>query len=199
MGATEFDPLVNELFGLIRQSVAKGAVLRDGVRIPFGWTVLLVRKDVGGYRLCEPDFDADPGTDIRENLDFSLSCYRRQQRLIAAVGLNQWRPLTYSVDVFIESGALSDNQVIAQRMSDPQGEEGWFVFRIHAGNSKPTLDLATVGEQFERVPVWHLAADHPALFDMLALPVGYTVRVTGGVIDAVRNPDGEVWTTGNTA
>jgi hypothetical protein len=192
--AKEYDTLVEDLFGLIQQSVAKGAVLRDGVRIPFGWTVLSVRGARGDLALWEPDFDADPAAGLRENLDFSLAGYRRQQHLIAAIGLDHWRPLAYSQDVFVERGALDDEQVIARRMSDPQGEDGWFVFRIHAGRPKPMLDISTVGDQFGTVPVWHLAGLYPALFEMLALPVGYTVRVTGGAIDVVQRPDGEVWT-----
>src|SRR5262245_50211559 len=99
--AEEFNPLVEDLFGLIRQSVAKGAVLRAGVRIPFGWTVLTVRGEPEELALWEPDFDANP-TQLRENLDFSLAGYRRQQHLIAAVGLDHWRPLTYSEDVLVE-------------------------------------------------------------------------------------------------
>jgi hypothetical protein len=194
--AEEFNPLVEDLFGLIQQSVAKGAILRDGVRIPFGWIVLTVRGKAGKLALWEPDFDTDPAAELRENLDFSLAGYRRQQQLIAAVGLDHWRPLPYNGDVFVERGAFEDDQVIARRMSDPQGEEGWFVFRIHAGRPKPALDITTVGEQFGKVPVWHLAGIRPALFDMLALPVGFTVRVTGGAIDLVQNPDGEVWTMG---
>jgi hypothetical protein len=190
----DYNTLVEDLFGLIQHSVAKGAVLRDGVRIPFGWTVFTVRGARGDLALWEPDFDADPAAGLRENLDFSLAGYRRQQHLIAAIGLDHWRPLAYSEHVFVERGALDDEQVIARRMSDPQGEDGWFVFRIHAGRPKPTLELTTVGEHFGGVPIWHLAHVCPALFDMLALPVGYTVRVTGGAIDTFQSAEGEVWT-----
>ncbi|MBN9520973.1 hypothetical protein J0H58_21035 [bacterium] len=194
--AEEFDSLVEDLFGLIRHSVAKGAVLRDGTRILFGWTVLTVRGERGDLALCEPDFGTDPTAGLRENIDFSLAGYRRQQNLIAAVGLDQWRPLPYTDDVFVERGALGDEQVIGWRMSDPQGADGWFVFRIHSDCPKPALDITTVGGQFGRVPVWHLALSFPAQFDMLALPIGYTVRITGGAIDRVQSPDGEVWTMG---
>jgi hypothetical protein len=194
--AEEFNPLVADLFGLIQQNVAKGAVLADGVRIPFGWTVFTVRGLPKELALWEPDFGANPITGIRENLDFSLSAYRRQQSLIAAVGLNHWRPLSYSDDVSVERGALEDNQVLARRMSDSKGEDGWFVFRIHAGRPKPVLDITTVGELFGTVPVWHLALIGRGLFDMLALPVGYTVRVTRGAIDMIQSVEGEIWTMG---
>jgi hypothetical protein len=194
--AEEFDPLVKDLFGLISQSLAKGAVLRDGVHIPFGWTVLTARGGPEELALWEPDFDNDPTTGLRENLDFSLSGYHRQKGLIAAVGLNHWRPLPFNGDVFVEHGSLDDEQVIARRMSDGQGEDGWFVFRIHAGRPKQPLDVSSVGDQFGRVPVWHLAHVRPALFDVLALPVGYTARIGRATLEAVQNGDGEVWTLG---
>jgi hypothetical protein len=184
------------LFDLIRQRVSAGAVLRDGVRIPFGWTILTVRGNRGDLVLWEPDFDADPATGLRENLDFSLAGYRRQQDLIAAVGLGHWHPPVYGDNVFVEHGALGDERILARRMSDQQGENGWFVFRIHAGGSMPPSDAATLDDQFGQVPVWHLALIRPALFDILALPVGYTARVAGGVVEVVQSPDGEVWTTG---
>lgn len=70
--SVEYNSLVEGLFALVQQQLDRGAKLRDGAKAPFGWTELRISMvdDVATFQ--EPDFDTNPLTRSRRNLDFSF-------------------------------------------------------------------------------------------------------------------------------
>jgi hypothetical protein len=192
--ADEFDGIIQRLFDLMKQSLDRGAKLTDGSKVAFGWTEFRVTLVDGVLILQEPDFDDDPDAAFRDNLDFSLSGYRRQQLLIDTLGLGRWEPMLFSDTVFVERGAIATPAIVARRLTDPQGRYCWLACLETTARSKEVITLERLDSSFEQIPVWHMYDVRPALFDILALPQGFQARIHDNRIVEVANDDGDRWT-----
>jgi hypothetical protein len=51
----------------------KGKGLADGVTVQFGWSLLTLRQRGKELVVCEPDFDGDPLTAVREDVTCTLA------------------------------------------------------------------------------------------------------------------------------
>lgn len=191
--AEEFDSTLQVLFDLMTSHMDRGAVLKDGIEVAFGWTELRIKQNGGVFEFHEPDFDADPSEDSRENLDVSLSGYRRQQLLIDALGLGRWAPAPYSDTAHVENGAFAASRITTKRLRDPDGKSIWLVCTEATARAKAEITIERLQNSFEQVPIWHIFDIRPALFDSLALPVGFQALIDDDRIVQIASDDGEHW------
>ncbi|MGL6077065.1 MAG: immunity protein Imm33 domain-containing protein [Fimbriiglobus sp.] len=191
--ADELNGVLQNLFDLMVQHMDRGAQLRSGIKVNFGWSELQVEIVNGDFVFREPDFDNDPDREYRENVDFSLSGYRRQKWLVDTLGIGRWDPARFSDTVIAEKGVLAVSRVVAKRVADQDKRSSWLVCLEKTAKRKKDISVEQLNSSFEQVPVWHLHDIRPALFDALALPVGYHVLIDDNRILQVVSDDGQHW------
>jgi hypothetical protein len=189
----ELNDTVQILFDLMTRHMDRGAKLSDGIKVNFGWAEFRVTSVNGVFVLQEPDFDSDPESEYRENLDFSLSGYRRQKSLTDTLGIGRWEPARFSDTVIAEQGVLAASRVVAKRVADRDKRSSWLVCLETTARGKQEISIERLKGSFEQIPVWHLYDIRPALFDSLALPVGYQVLIDDNRILQVVGDDGQHW------
>lgn len=189
----EFNDTAQSLFDLMTHHIDRGAKLRDGIEVNFGWAEFRVVSVDGTFVFQEPDFDGDPTIDFRMNLDFSLSGYQRQKSLIDALGLGQWDPVKFSDTVIAEQGVVAASRIVAKRIVDPDQRSSWLVCLETSAREKQEITIERLRHSFEQIPVWHLYDTRPALFDALALQVGFQVLIRDNRILQVASDDGQLW------
>ncbi|VTS02004.1 Uncharacterized protein OS=Ruminococcus albus (strain ATCC 27210 / DSM 20455 / JCM 14654 / NCDO 2250 / 7) GN=Rumal_0098 PE=4 SV=1 [Gemmata massiliana] len=195
--STECDEALNgtaqDLFGLVTRHIDRGARLKDGIKVAFGWTEFRVADANGTFVFQEPDFDSDPDSEYRDNLDCSLSGYRRQQLLISALDIGRWEPARFSEVVLAEKGALATSRIVAKRIADTELKSNWLICLETTARGKQEITIERARTSFELIPVWHLFDIRPALFDALALPIGFQALIDDNRIVQVVGNTGEHW------
>ena len=191
--AEELNGTAQVLFDLVTRHIDRGAKLKDGIEVAFGWTAFRVVNANGVFVFQEPDFDSDPESEYRDNLDCSLSGYRRQQLLIDALGIGLWDPSRYSDTVLAENGTLATSRIVAKRIADAEMRSSWLICLGTTAREKQEITIERIQSSFEQIPVWHLYDVRPALFDALALPVGFQALIDDNRVVQVISNDGQHW------
>jgi hypothetical protein len=186
----EYRSVAKQILALMNSESAKGSPVFESMTIQFGWTAFMLKRDSGKLMLHEPDFDSDPMTNLRRNIDCSIRVYLQQQAVIADLGLSNWKPTRFFEDIVAAHGSLSERRLIAKHYKDSQGITGWVIF--HAESNQP-LTLETLPDQYGKLPAWQLLHARPGLLSYLALPPGFTVFLNGDDAEKIINDAGDIW------
>ncbi len=172
------------LLGVVAAFDGRGKGLADGVIVQVGWSLLRLRKDGGDLTVCEPDFDANPFRDFRDDVTCTLTVLARQNLVHQRLGIER-TPVRYDDKVVLRKGCLSLKRVYAQRQEPDEGDSGWYVGPVDDPGGVPGR------EDLEARYVFQLLRERPALLDIVALPEGYLVVFDGEQIEAVLDADND--------
>jgi hypothetical protein len=170
----------------LRRLARSGTKLRDGYRMRFGWSVLTLRAEDGGFRVCEPRFSGDPRTELSPTLDTTLAVLVAQVHWLRRLGV-QGEDVVFDQQVVLAEGALDASEIFALRGSPTsEADTGWSVASV------PAEDEAVGQRGLTALPVHRLVDAAPDLLPILTLPEGYLVTLHEGEVVEITDPQGEV-------
>lgn len=177
---------VLDVFALLSED---GRVPRDGFRIRFGWSLLSLRRERRGLRVCEPRFAGDPLTELNSTIDITLNVLVEQVALLRAVGVEAL-DVAFDQQIVVAGDALKAPSVHALRTEPHSADDsGWFVAPV-----PPTGAQVDVGN-LSVLRVHELVVRRPVLLTAMTFPVGYLVTAQGDRLIRVIDPDKRVlWT-----
>ena len=179
-------PLARAMLAAFAQRDRAGPALHDGSRVQFGWSVLTLRRDNDALRVCEPDFGGDPFADFSARVDVSLAVIREQAAVLRRTGATGMDARWDAHVIIVPATALAAPGVFLRREA-PSGPEdsGWLIGDVDHPPAQAEVEAA------DAVPVYRLLALRPFLLRLLALPVGWFIRVSGERIEEVIDVDGK--------
>jgi hypothetical protein len=74
-----------------------------------------------------------------------------------------------------------------ERTPPTPGDSGWYIGEVEGARTKKNVS------DLEAIRVCDLLEKRPTLMEVLALPPGYLVVVSGLTIEAVLNPENRTW------
>jgi hypothetical protein len=176
--------------GEVLQSLAalarSGTPPRDGLRVRFGWSLITLRTEREGLRVCEPRFAGDAATELSPRLDVTLGVLTEQVAWLKRLGI-AGRDAAFDQSLVVAGDALSAQDVFALRQ-EPEAEHdsGWSVAPV------PPAGGAVEMSGLHAMSIGSLVATRSALLAVITLPPGYLVRLTGNRVSEVTAPSGEV-------
>jgi hypothetical protein len=159
-------------------------VLRDGLRVEVSWSVLTMRQTKDReLHICEPDFDADPFTRLRDDITATLSVIAAQNEFLRTVGTSAV-PVRFDHKVVIAAGVLELDHVYLERSKDvPFGDSGWYIGPVDEEAGK-----------LNAIYVYQLLSARPEFMSVLALPPGHMVVFLRQAVESVVDErDREIW------
>jgi hypothetical protein len=165
----------------------KGKGLADGVTVQFGWSLLTLRRRGDELRVCEPDFDGNPLSEVREDVTCTLAVLVEQAVVVNRLDVEPVE-VRFDETVLLARGCLAERRVYLERSEPEAGDSGWYVGPVDspAPEQRP--------ENFEWLRVYELLGRRAPLLQALGLPTGYLVVFDGDQIDAVLDEDEQdVW------
>lgn len=187
--AKELVPQADWLEGLLKEIAAdRGArFFAAGKTIQVGWSRLTLVDKKGVLEVHEPDFDADPETDTRNDLTVTLSVIAQQNDVLNSLGLEP-AALDFLDKIVVVTGALEADDVFFQRADPDEGDSGW---------TMKLLDDPHRDTEYEWVFVYGLLRVLPEAMKILTLPVGYMAMFPDRQLDAILDgDDNQVYTRG---
>src|SRR5262249_40599598 len=130
----------------------RGVQMVDGTRIQVGWSVLTLRAEGSGLRVCEPAFRTNPFEQLEPRLDVTMRVLASQIRVLRQVG-EVGVDVTYDQLVLIVTGALERGAIYLKRL-DPSSKQdsGWFIGDLdHIENPDETQTQAVAAFELLRV------------------------------------------------
>jgi len=156
---------------------ASGAFSGD-LRVAFGWSSLTLKRSGKEIHVFEPDFDRDPGRDLREDVSATLEVQAEMLDLVRQVGC-QAEFATFDQTILVPStwkpAANFELQRVAVQPPD-RSVSGW---RVDAPDGSPATEQVLIAELLKR--------GRPIL-RALALPVGYSALFEHGRISTIGRP-----------
>jgi len=154
-----------------------GPRLKEDSRIQFGWSVLTLRAEDGGLRVCEPDFWGDI-SGMRPTVDTTLAVLKEQVSVLRAAG-EDGVDVQFTEFVAVARGAIETADLFLKRDAPlSEGDTGWFVGRLE--DLKAARPAAV-----DALRVFEVLRVRPALVHVMALPPGYLVIVRGNKVEAL--------------
>lgn len=168
--------LLPAVLSTLRQHHQHTGALREGDRIRFGWSELILFQQAAGVLLLgEPDFDGDPAQGIVPGICQTLEVYSEQLAWAEQVGVKpEWT--VYDETVLVETGYLAADKLLLQRF-EPEvwmPDSGW---SVSLASNDPGRMV-----QHELLPIWQLLRAYPHLAPAVILPEGYGVLLEHGDI-----------------
>jgi hypothetical protein len=175
----------------LRRLARSGARLRKGYRMRFGWSVLTLRAEDGGLRVCEPRFSGDALTELSPTLDTTLGVLVEQVGWLRRLGVHG-EDVSFDQQVVLAEGALEAAETFALRSpATSESDSGWSVAPVPDGQQDVDLGRLTP------LPVHRLVDTAPGLLPVLALPEGYLVRLRGRDVREISDGTGVIrWAEG---
>lgn len=179
---------------LLERLESSGSSIVHGTQVPLGWSQLTIRArderrgsdDKDDLVLCEPRFDGDPTTELREDITQTLAVLRAQATFVQKIGAAS-QPTAFDREVTVACGVLHQRRIFAERR-EPASEHdsGWFIGpRDLPGDVECTT-----------LRVYELLHHRSALLSVMALPVGYLVAFDGDDVETVLDThDRDLWAT----
>jgi hypothetical protein len=181
-------PAAEDVLRTLEGMARTGTPPRDGLRLQFGWSLLTLRAEAEGLRVCEPAFGDAAAEGLHPRLDTTLGVIAAQLAWLDRLG-EKGRDVTYDQVLVVTRDALVAHDLFALRGEAAAKEDsGWSV-----------APVPRTGEPIDRsgqqvLPVHRLVTLRPGLLPVLALPVGYLVTLRGDEVLEVDAPDGRtVW------
>jgi hypothetical protein len=157
---------VRLVFRSIESAVGQGLELRVGTRIQIGWSVLTLREDADGLRVCEPIFRKDLANELNSTLDITLGVLLSQVQIlhrVAAEGMD----VVYWQAVLARRDAIATAEIYLKRtVPIRKHDSGWYIGDLNA------IEDATE-EETEAIEISQLLTSRPAVLQLLALPPGF--------------------------
>ena len=176
------------MLAAVASLAGQGSGIADGVKVQFGWSVLTIRQEGSNFRVCEPDFDGDPFTQVRPDVTCTLAVLAMQVGVVRRVGVDPVE-VRFDEKVVLRRGVLAEPHVFLNRGQPTEGDSGWFVGPVEGPEYDPD-DLS----QFEAIRVYELWRERRPLLSVLGLPPGHIAVFRGDTIESVMSPAGEdVW------
>jgi hypothetical protein len=161
----------------------EGLALRDGTRIRFGWSILTLRAETGGLRVCEPAFDGDPLRETSPTINVTLRVLAGQVRVLKCVH-ESGSDVGFEELVLVRQGALEAPGIFLRRQKPVSpNDSGWLIGDLD--------HIEETGGDLTPTPVYALVRSRPAALAVLALPVDYTVVMRGAEISNVFDATGQ--------
>ena len=161
-----------------------GKPLRDGLRVRFGWSLLTLRSEPAGLRVCEPRFSGDPEHGLNPRLDITLGVLVAQVDWLRRLH-QQGSDVAFDQQIVVAGDALTAANIFAMREeSKSDVDSGWSVAPVPAAGGD--IDMSGL----HAVPVHRLVEARPGLLPILTLPAGYLVRLWQNDVIEIEAPDG---------
>lgn len=162
-----------------------GKRLTEGGRVQVGWSFLTLRLRDNELVVCEPDFDGDPFSGVREDVTLTLTVIGQQNEVLARVGAAGVAS-SFQDKIVLLKGCLEEPHIYLERNhSAPEGDSGWYIGPV---------DGHDVGGDYDAIYVYQLLRLRPELLQVLSLPPGYLIVFDGVKIKAVLDEsEQDVW------
>jgi hypothetical protein len=187
-----FEPAAGDIFDTLTSLARSGTRLHDGTRVRFGWSLLTLRSELAGLRICEPHFFGNPLGEVNSTLDVTLGVLVEQLQWLRRVGEHGADAFFDQNLVFTRDAAAADDLFALRGQAQSRADSGWSVAPVpQRGARIDTSDLSAV-------PVYALVDGRFGLLSILTLPVGYLVRLKQDEVMDITDPDGMVrWQSEN--
>ena len=163
-----------------------GKPMRDGFRIRFGWSLLTLRSDPAGLRVCEPLFTGDPDHALNPNLDTTLGVLKAQVEWLQRLG-EQGSDVAFDQQIVVVGDALATADIFAlQEEPKSDVDSGWSVAPVPAAGHD--IDMSGL----RALPIHLLVAARPGLLPILVLPTGYLVSLRQNEVIEVEALSGRI-------
>lgn len=181
-----FEPAAHDVLSTLAALSRPDAPLRDGLRVRFGWSLLTLRAEPAGLRVCEPHFRGDPESELNPLLDTTLRVLVEQSAWLHQLG-EAGSDVFFDQQLVVAGDALQVTDIFALRAQvQTQGDSGWSVAPVPSGGQ--AIDM----QNLRAIPVHRLLDARPGLLAVLTLPAGYLVRLNADQVVEVNAPDGRV-------
>lgn len=187
------DDMAEELLDAAASYDGKEKGLADGIRIGFGWMPITLHGKGRELVLCEPDFEGDPGEDLREDVSATLQVSVMHALVAELAGASPMEARCWQT-VLVARGALGQEYVVMHRNEEPTDDHsGWYVGPLDPRE----IDRVAASEDYELLPGYEILSLRPHLVKAMCLPVKYMAYFRGDRITRITDPeDNEVFTTG---
>ncbi|MBC8737656.1 hypothetical protein F6X40_12690 [Paraburkholderia sp. UCT31] len=180
------EPAAKDVLRTLAELSRPDAPLRDGLRVRFGWSLLTLRTEPAGLRVCEPHFRGDPERELNPRLDTTLRVLVEQSAWLHQLG-EAGSDVFFDQQIVVAGDALHATNIFALRGEvQKQGDSGWSVAPVPSGGQ--AIDM----HNLRALPVHRLLDARPGLLAVLTLPAGYLVRLKANRVVEVNAPDGRV-------
>lgn len=161
----------------------RGPAIHDGTRIQYTWSVFTLRKEGKTLRVCEPAFSKDPTQELCPTVDVTLSVLAGQLRVLRRVHASG-EDVLWQQKVMTLRGVLDTGAIYLKRLEPESAEDsGWYI-----GDLEDIRDADR--ENTEAIQVYELLRLRPTLLDVLTLPPGFIVTMSGKTILQIFDQEG---------
>jgi hypothetical protein len=180
------EPAAGDVFATLAGLTRSGSALHEGFRIRFGWSLLSLRADSGGLRVCEPLFSGDPLTELNPTLDITFRVLVEQLQWLRRTE-QQGEDISFEQQIVFTHDAFAATEVFALRgQAGSETDSGWSVAPVPAEGGE--IDMSHLSAQ----PVYRLIETHPGLLSILTLPTGALVRLKHDQVVEITGADDRV-------
>jgi len=179
-------PAAGDVFDALAELVRSGVPLQEGLRLRFGWSMLTLRGEPAGLRVCEPDFSSDPLTQLHPTLDRTLAILATQLQWLRRVK-EQGADVRFDQHVVFTHDAFRADDLFALRNeAGSEVDSGWSVAPVPEPGGQ--IDMS----QLSAIPIYNLVDSYPELLSIFTLPTGYLVRLKRKRVVEISDPSGVV-------
>ncbi len=183
---TVFEPAARDVLRTLQDLANSGTPMREGLRIRFGWSLLTLRSDNAGLRVCEPLFTGDPDNALNPILNTTLGVLAAQVQWLHRLR-EQGSDVRFDQQIVLADDALTSADIFAVREEAKSAvDSGWSIAPVPAAGGE--IDMSGL----QAVPIHRLVKARPGLLPILTLPAGYLVRLRENEVIEIEAPDGRV-------
>ena len=184
--AEVLQPAACDVLETLAELAKSGTLLRDGLRVQFGWSLLTLRAEADGLRVCEPRFSGDPRGEQSPTLDITLSVLAEQVRWLHRMD-EKGKDVVFDQKIVHTLDGLEAEDIFALRgESTTESDSGWSVARVPRGGEG--IDMSNLSG----LPIYRLLGTRVGLLAILTLPEGYLVRLQGNEVTEITDAEGRV-------
>jgi hypothetical protein len=184
--APEFEAAAADVLETLAGLSGSGKPLRDGLRVRFGWSLLTLRTDAEGLRVCEPSFGQDEGADLDPKLNTTLAVLTEQVKWLRRLRVDG-TDAYFDQNIIMTESALSAVDIFALRgEATTEADSGWSVAPVPAAGGE--VDTSAL----RAVSIGSLVVVRPGLLPIITLPVGFLVRLNDNRVTEMTSPNGAV-------
>jgi hypothetical protein len=153
----------------------------DSLKVRLDWNIVKLTRTGGEVVVQEPDYTRNSESYL-PSLNFTCSVLHAQQLVHERLNVSS-EPVNYDEGVLVYPGGLSmTGMATIRQLAKTPEDSGWRVFDAER--------IDWMAEPLGR-RVYEIAGERPALLSTMSLPVGWSIRMEGGLLTEAVSPEGQ--------